>query len=238
MIEQDEIIQTQKELTEKQNQRKASVGLIKGIISDAKNFFNKLNEKVLDLKDNTFKVKVVNQIKVPDIQRIKGSVSLVEVQALLSAINSVIEGVNKVQTTLQEQTKNLDTLKPEKIDFTSVEKAIKNIPKVNIPDFPEQREEIRVNNLSELKKYFDELSKKLNINFPEINIPSYPKEIKISNFPKQEKVIEEKCIGYNWETNDNGDLTTITEYYPSGEIISTGWAIGRVKIDDRRSKKY
>ena len=46
---------------------------------------------------------------------------------------------------------------------------------------------------------------------------------------------EDKPIGFSWTKNSQGNLSTLTETYPTGKVISEGWDIGRVIVDDQRS---
>lgn len=202
------------------NDKKASVGLIKGIIDDAKEFFNGLADRVI-------------AVRLPKVQKVKGTISLKEARSLLVGINEVVKNLQQVKTEITSQTKGLSKyLKPS--DFSKLEKAIKaiKIPETKIPEYPK---DVKINNLKELKNHFDQLADKFNIKIPEVKIPDYPKSIKVSNFPKPKpEPMEEEMIGFSWQKNDLGEVTKITEEYPSGKVISTGWVLGRVKIDDQR----
>ena len=232
-----EIIQTISDENSKFAQKRATVGVIRGIIDDAKDFLDKLAKKIADsINQNSFSVKVENQIKLPETQKIDGSVSIKDMRSLIVGLDEVIKALNEVKNGAKQNAKTISNdLKPEKIDFSSLEKAIKAI---KFPDIkiPEQRKTVEVSNFNELKKYFDLLVKKFVVPAPVVNVPPFPKEIAVSNFPKPEKPIEpEKMSGFYWEKDKNGDVTTLVEKYPSGEIVSSCWNIGSVKIDDRRT---
>lgn len=233
----EEIIQLIQETTDKFTHKKATVGIIRGIITDSKEFLDKLSKKIVDsINKNVFNVKVENQIELPKVQKIDGQVSIKDMRTLVLGLNEVIKALGQVKKSAEDNTKTISkNLKPEKIDFSSLEKAVKGIkfPEVKIP---EQRKSVEVSNLNELKKYFDILAKKFNISAPVVNVPPFPKEIKVSNFPKPEKPEEpEKMTGFYWKKDEFENVTEIVEQYPSGEVISTGWSMGRVKIDDKRS---
>ena len=232
MLEPSEIIQTLKNDQDKQNQRKASVGLIKGIITDAKEFFTKLFDNITELKNSTFKVNVENQIELPETQKIEGEVSIKEIRSILLGLNEMIKGLYETKSAIEAN--KIELPEQKEVDFSSLEKAIREIPETVIPEYPEQKEEIRISNLNEITKYFQAVIEKIEgIKIPETKIPAFPKKIEISNLPEEKE--EEKCTSFSWDVNENGDLTSITENYPSGQVVSTGWALGRVKIDDKRS---
>jgi len=228
-----EIVQSLQEDQKQLDERKSKVGLIKGIITDSKDFFTKLNDKLIAVKDNIFKVNVENQIEFPKVQEVEGEVSIKDLRAVLVGLNELIK---KQSDTIKSYEKGVGelkkTLKPERIDLSSVVKAVNaiKIPEVKIP---EPLKVIEISNLKELKRYFDELAKKFDIPAPVVNVPAFPQKIEISNFPKPEP--EEAMTGFYWKKNELGDLTEIVEQYPSGEVISTGWVLGKVKINDNRN---
>ena len=237
MLNLEEIIQTLKDKEETQNSKKGIVLLIKGIISDAKEFFTGLFDKISALKDNVFRVEVKNQIELPKIQKIEGEVAVKDIRSLIIGLNEIIKKQSEVIKSYEKGVGELKkSLKPEKVDFSRLEKAVKEIkiPEVKIPQPPKA---IEITNLGELKKYFDELGKKFNIKFPDIEIPPFPKTVKVSNLAelKETKKPEPKLQSFFWEKDENGELKSLTEVYDTGEVRTTGWNLGRVKIDDKRS---
>ncbi len=234
MLQPNEIIQTLSTKNNELKTRKASVGLISGIIKDAKSFLSNLFfESVKEIKSNKYKA----EVDFPEVQKVSGTVTVSNTEfkinnlsELSGEIDKKIDELKKIQSEVVLAVKGI-----KEPDFSSLEKAVKSIkiPEVNIPEV----KEVSINNLSELKKYFDDLPKKIkfpDINIPatkEIKIPEYPKEIKVSNFPKEEK---EELIGFYWTKDDAGNLSELVEVYPRGEVVSSGWSIGRVKIDDKR----
>jgi len=232
----EEIIQTISDNRQKFSQKKATVGVIRGIIQEAKTFFSSLSGQIIDsINKNIFRVTVENQINPPEVQKIDGEVSIKDMRALVLGLDEIIKSLSEVKTSAEKNTKAVTKdLKPEKVDFSGLEKAIKAIkfPEIKIP---EQRKSVEVSNLSELKKYFDGLIKKFDVPTPVVNIPPFPEKIEVSNFPKpEEQEKEEKMTGFYWKKDENNNVTEIVEQYPSGDVVSTGWDIGRVKIDDRR----
>lgn len=239
MLEPQEIIRTrQKDKSDFENRRNIA-GVIKAITADIKAFFSGLLQKTTkDITSNKYRVIVDNQIKLPDVQMIKGKVDIENFRPVLMGINENIKKIEALKKVVEAQTKELKPIKPEKVDFSRLEKAVKGIkiPETKIPKYPTK---ISVDNLVDIKKQLAEVEKAIkNIKIPKVDIPEYPKSISVKNLkdikipePKE----EEPLMGFYWDKDSNGNLTKLVEQYPSGEVISTGWALGRVKIDDRRN---
>ncbi|MBA2706141.1 MAG: hypothetical protein H0U60_20085 [Blastocatellia bacterium] len=143
------------------------------------------------VKKNTYSVKVENQITLPEIQQVEGSVSLKEIRTLVLGLDEVVKNLKSLADTGRENTKLLSKeLKPERADFSTLEKAVKDIriPETKIPEHPKT---FAVNNFDELKKPLAELTSKLNIKFPDINIPPAPKNITVDNLEAIESLLAE-----------------------------------------------
>jgi hypothetical protein len=234
-----EIIQEQQSKSGEVNQRSSTAGLLKAIILDAKNFFTNLftnNSKML--ANNKFDVEVKNQIVLPKVQQIDGSVSIKDAKALLIGLNEIIKGIKTINDTYSKTSKGLEkSLKPEKIDFSSLLKAIEDIY------IPEPLKEVSVSNLppdttKELVAIKKEITKlKLN---PTINVETKEPKVSIDldGVKNQLKTLieavsepdDEEPTGYSWTKNSEGNLSTFTEIYSDKKIVSTGWDIGRVEI--------
>lgn len=196
-------------------------------------------------KQQTFKVNVENQIKMPDTQKVEGQVSLNEMWVLILGLSEVIKRLESVATTIEQSPKNVTHhFKPEQVDLKPLEAAIKGL-KLNVA-MPEQKDTVTVTNLAELKKPLADLASKLQIKFPDIHIPEYPKSVTVGNLTTIEKLlvalsnkeqpVEEQPLGFSWKRDSNGKLETLTEIYPSGKVISTGWNLGAVQVDDQRNR--
>lgn len=238
--EPQEIIQTLQDEEDNKKKKQGIAGIIRSAFSELTNFFNSLGTKITsEINSNTFDVRITNQKDFPDVQKISGDVTIKESRDFIIGIDAIIDSLNSVKKEFSAQTSDLSkSLKQEKTDLSPIIKAIKaiNIPETKIPKYPES---ISVNNLKDLEKLLKPLLEKIEkkeIKFPSIEIPKFPKAIEISNFPDPKDEAEEDMTGFYWNKNENGDVTEIVEQYPSGDIVSTGWAIGRIKIDDRRTK--
>ena len=180
MLGQGEIIQTLQERDEKQKSRKAQVGLISGIIDDAKKFFTKNAEYLAHLvTSKTLSVEVKNQLKLPDTQKVDGSVSIKEIKALVAGLEAVRGEVQKLEKLSTAISKLSTDLKPVPVDFSTVEKAIKaiHIPETVIPEAPET---VSISNLAEVTKAMEGFVKA--IPQPEaVVIPEYPTSIEVNN---------------------------------------------------------
>lgn len=141
------------------------------------------------VKKSTFSVNVENQVRLPETQKIEGEVSLKDFRILALGLNEVVKSLRVLSESEEKNTRLLSKeLKPEKADFTSLERAVKDIkiPEVKIP---EPRKEISVSNLSELRKPLADLASKLKIEFPAIHIPEFPENITVSNLEGIEKLL-------------------------------------------------
>lgn len=157
MLQPKEIIQT---LSSKENElktRKASVGLISGIIKDAKSFLSNLFfQSVKEIRGNKFDVEVKNPTKLPEVFKVDGEVSLKDTKAILVGLNEVVRGIDKTKKYYEEQTKRLEkSLKPEKVDFGSLEKAINDIY------IPDPVKTVSVDNFTDYNKKLDEIKKEI-----------------------------------------------------------------------------
>lgn len=125
----EEIISEQQSKSNEVTQRSSTAGLLKAITQDAKDFFTNLFKVSADkLADNKFDVEVKNQIVLPKVQQIDGSVSLKDTKALLIGLNEIVRGIEKANKTYEQSSKGLEkNLKPEKVDFSKLEQAIKDI---------------------------------------------------------------------------------------------------------------
>ena len=236
MLQPEEIIRTLQDKNEDIQNKKASIGLIGGIIDDAKSFFSNLTFQTIKLiTGNKYKV----DVDFPKVQEVEGTVNLSNNEFSVSnlkefsqELQSKIDELKLIQKEVVEAVKGI-----KQPDFSNLEKAVKSIdiPEVNIPE----TKDVSINNLPDFKKMFDELGKKLkfpDINIPEqkpVKIPDFPKEIKVSNFPKETK--EPELLSFYWNKDDTGNMTEFVEVYSNGEVVSTGWNLGRVKISDKRN---
>jgi hypothetical protein len=232
-----EIIQENKLKGGEVQQRSSTAFLLKAITIDAKNFFTNLFTGIADkLSKNKFDVEVKNQIVLPKVQQIDGTVSLKDAKALLIGINEIVNGIKTVNDTYSKSTKGLEkTLKPEKIDFSSLLKAIEGIY------IPEPLKEISVNNLKDntkeleaIKKEITKLEMKPTINVetkePKVSIDLDGVKSLLETIVKSLEVKEDEPTGYSWTKNSEGNLSTFTEIYSDKKIVSSGWDIGRVEI--------
>jgi hypothetical protein len=239
-----EIIQENKQINDGTKERSSTAGLLKAITSDAKDFFTNLFTGIAGkISKNKFSVEVANQIVLPKVQQIDGSVSIKDAKALLIGLNEIIKGIKTINDTYSKSSKGLEkSLKPEKIDFSSLLKAI------NAIEIPEPLKEIIVRNptpdtTKELVAIKKELTKlKLN---PTINVETKEPKVVIDLEgvkSRLETIVgvletkEDEPTGFSFTRNSEGNLSTLTEIYPNGKVKSEGWDLGSVKVsDDRRS---
>lgn len=240
----DIVAQRQQETADHQNLEKKKA-FESGLFTGLKVAFAEMLGTALKLvKKSTYSVKVENQIKLPAVQQVEGTVSLKEIRTLVLGLNEVVKELKTLTSTGSANTTLLSKeLKPTKVDFTALEKAVKaiKIPETVVPDYPTV---MQISNLEELKKPLENLATKFKVEAPVINIPPAPKTITVGNLEglqttlesilAKEEPTEEPLIGLSWKKDDNGNLQTLTEIYPSGTVVSTGWGIGSVKIDDQR----
>lgn len=187
MVNPQEIIRLQQEKQQAYATRKAHVGLIQGIIQDAKKFFLNLGELLVDRATaKTLTVKVDNQIELPKVQEIEGRVSLKETKDLLTGLEAVRVAVAKLSTLSKDINKLSTDLKPKPVDFSQLEKAIRaiEIPETVIPEAPDT---VSVSNLTEVVSAIHGIK----IPTPEkVVIPQYPKSISVDNLAPLGKKID------------------------------------------------
>jgi hypothetical protein len=172
-----QIIDEMRQIDDGKQERTSTAGLIKEIIKDAKQFFDDLFKKHTDkLSKNKFSVEVKNFPKPPDVQKIDGSVSLKDTKALLIGLNEIIKVVENTKKNVETQTKQLEkSLKPEKTDFSSLEKAVKEIV------IPAPLKEISVDNQIDYNEKLDLIKKeisKLKLD-PKINVETKASDVTI-----------------------------------------------------------
>ncbi len=81
-----------------------------------------------NLSKNTFDVEVKNQVKLPDIFKIDGEVWVKDTSAILANLKKIIGEISDLKNKSVSQTKSLEkNLKPEKVDFSDLEKAVKGM---------------------------------------------------------------------------------------------------------------
>lgn len=247
MLSPEEITGRVKSAIEEQKQGAKTESFHKGLFLGLKVAFAQMIGSALKtVKKNTYSVKVENQIELPKVQQIEGTISLTskDIRTLVLGLNEVVKEVRKVsEATAKSELALSKNLKPERVDFSAVEKAINaiKIPETVIPDYPTV---MQISNLAELKKPLADLAAKLKIPAPIVNVPPSPKTITVGNLDAIEalltkmstkvEVAPEEPTGYSFKRDENGNLTSFTEIYPSGKVTSTGWALGAVTITDDR----
>ena len=86
MLQPDEIIRTLQDKNEDLKNKKASIGLIGGIIDDAKSFFSNLTFQTIKLiTGNKYKV----DVDFPKVQEVEGTVSLSNNEFSVSNLNEL-----------------------------------------------------------------------------------------------------------------------------------------------------
>lgn len=234
------IIEEMKSQGDSTNQRSSTAGLIKAITLDVKNFFADLfSNSVSKLSMNKFDVEVKNPLKLPDVFKIDGSVTLKDTKALLIGLNEIVRGIEATKKHYETQTKQLEkSLKPEKVDFTKLEKAINSI------SIPEPLESTFVTNFPDYNKKLDLIQKeisKLKLD-PKINVSPTKVSIDLEGVKNQLQAIldalatpekYDEPTGYSWTKDSDGNLSSFTETYKDKKIVSSGWNLGSVKIEKR-----
>lgn len=182
-------------------------------------------------KGNTYSVKVENQLKLPDVQKISGEVTVKDLEGLILGLDQVIKSV-----------KSLPQM--ERADLSALEKAVKDIKFPDHPKMPEPLKTVEVTNLNELLKPLAKLASKLDTKSPTIHFPPPLKSVSVSNLEAIETILssiqdklekkDEDPTGFSFERDSTGKLKTLTEIYPSGSVVSTGWNLGRVTVEDNR----
>jgi len=235
-----QIIEEMQSVDNSKQERSRTANLLKAIIKNAKQFFTDLFKTLANkLTKNKFDVEVKNPTKLPDIFKIDGSVSIKDTKALLIGLNEIVRGIEATKKHYENQTKQLEkSLKPEKVDFTKLEKAINDIY------IPDPIKEISITNFTDYTKQLDLIKKeisKLKLN-PEIKVnnPAPKVSIDLEGVKSRLEAVvealtvkEDEPIGYSWTKNSEGNLSTFTEIYPDKKIISIGWDIGRVEINEK-----
>jgi hypothetical protein len=235
-----EIIAEMRVKDDGRQERTSTAGLLKAIIKDAKEFFTGLSTGLGDkLSKNKFDVEVKNQIELPEVFKVDGEVSVKDTKAILTGLNEVIRSVNATQKYYQEQTKQLSAnLKPEKTDFSKLEKAVKEI------EIPKPLEVVSVDNLIDYTRKLDEIKKeicKLKLD-PTIQVSPAKVVIDLDGVKSLLETIveslgdkEEEMTGLVFKKDSLGNVTDIIEKYPSGDVVSSGWNLGIIKVKDERS---
>lgn len=241
--EPQDLIQIIQESSKEKNDRSLVGNLIKAIINDAKKFLNELSVATLKrVFKQTYRVEVSNQIKLPNVQKIEGKVSLKEIREVVIGLNEIVKKLDTLEVTNRKSTTQLEkSLKPVENDPSPIVKAIKDI-KIPETKIPAPLSKIEITNLKELKDLLLKMLVELQKPTETVVIPPYPKTMTVGNLDKVEGLLadlnkpekEDEPIAFNFDTDDTGNLKTFTEIYPDGEVISTGWSIGRVKIKDTR----
>lgn len=235
-----EIISEMKSKSDSKQERTSTVGLLRAVIQDAKDFFTNLVYGFGDkLSKSKFDVEVKNPLKLPDVFKVDGSVSLKDTKALLIGLNEIVRGIEATKKHYEAQTKQLEkSLKPEKIDFTKLEKAINSIT------IPEPLESTFVTNFPDYNKKLDLIQKeisKLKLD-PKIEVSPAKVSIDLDGVKNQLKAIldalvtpvkDDEPTGYSWTKDSEGNLSTFTEIYSDKKIVSSGWNLGSVKIENR-----
>lgn len=246
MLSPEEITGRVKSAIEEQKQGAKTESFHKGLFLGLKVAFAQMIGSALKtVKKNTYSVKVENQVELPKVQQIEGVVTLKDIRTIVLGLNEVVKEVRKVsEATAKSELALSKNLKPERVDFSAVEKAVNaiKIPETVIPDFPTV---MQISNLAELKKPLADLASKLKIPAPIVNVPPNPKTITVGNLEAIETFLAniqsgletqptEEPTGYSFKRDENGNLVSFTEIYPSGKVTSTGWALGAVTITDDR----
>jgi hypothetical protein len=221
--------------------RTGTAGLIKFLVKDAKEFFTDLLKVSADkLAKNKFNVEVKNFPTPPEVQTIDGEVSLKDTKALLTGLNEIIKVVENTKKNVESQTKQLEkSLKPEKTDFSSLEKAVKAI------EIPKPLESVSIDNQIDYNKKLDDIKKeicKLKLD-PQIKVETKASDVVI-DLEGIKKLLqgiveslgtkEEDMIGLVFKKDEYGSVTDIIEKYPSGNVVSSGWNLGVIGITDGR----
>jgi hypothetical protein len=235
-----QIVDEQQANTGEVQQRGSTANLLKAITSDAKNFFTSLFTNIGNkLANNKFDVEVKNPTKLPDVFKVDGSVSLKDTKALLIGLNEIVRKLDVANKTYEQSSKGLEkSLKPEKVDFSSLEQAIKAI------EIPKPLKEVSVDNLQDYSNQLELIKKeisKLKLD-PKIEVKTQTPQVSIDleGVKNQLQAIiealskpEEEPIGFSWTKNPEGNLSTFTEIYPDKKIVSSGWDLGKVEVDQR-----
>lgn len=234
--------------TEKAQDKNYQGGLFHGLKVALAEMFGAVLKQI---KKYTFKVNVENQLSLPEIQKVKGSVSVDEAWGILLGLDEMLGALENLQKDFAGLVK---PLRPKEVYLDEVIKAIKTIkiPDVKVPDiklpetkFPAYPKEIAVSNLSELKKPLLDLATKIQDKLSAIEFPEFPRSLSINNLDSIKAGLDEivailstnkdeRPVGYSWERDATGRLTKFVEIYPDGRVISEGWNLGSVTINNDR----
>lgn len=127
--------------------------------------------------------------------------------------------------------------------FTELRQVVVAMREIEPPEvvMPEPKAEIKVTDLNKVVALLQRLASK-----PEakVTIPNFPRKITVDNLDEvvdkldslvdKEEKTEERATGYSFEKDESGNLSKVTEMYPSGDVVSEGWNLGRVRITDDR----
>lgn len=172
---------------------------------------------------------------------------------LFAGIDEVITNVKKLGEVLPKELKALGKVidKPKEEYWTEerLEKVLRKV-QPEFPDvvIPEPLAEVRVTNQDKVISLLEKIVKKPDFEKAVVNLPDpveFPSSMSVDNLGevvdkleilvnKSEQPVEQP-IGLSWDEDANGNLESVTEIYPSGKVVSTGWNIGRVKVKDDRT---
>jgi len=173
-------------------------------------------------------------------------------EEMLSGLDQIIVNVKKLGDVMPK----LDTLgkildKPKENYWT--EERMKKVLKDSFPKFPdikipEPKAEVRVTDLEKVTALLTKLVAKPDFQKTDITIPEqkpFPKSITVDNLgevaDKLQQLLDKEndkqpeATGFSWNEDANGNLSSFTEIYPNGKVVSEGWNVARVKVHDDRT---
>ena len=136
-----------------------------------------------------------------------------------------------------------DLLKSHEAELLQLIEIVKNIkPEVTLPSISPK---VDMPGIDKMISLLTQLVAKPSFEKTVVNTPDFPSKITVDNIGDiVDKLAvltntddkDEELTGLTFDRDANGNLITLTEIYPSGTVVSTGWNLGRVRIsDDRRS---
>lgn len=228
--------------SDNQSEQIKRMGLVQSLVFEFKDFVGNITAGLYKkLAGTKFDVEVKNQIVLPEVQKISGEVSLSDTKALLIGLNEIVRGIESAKKSHEQMSKGMEkSLAPKEMDMSCLEEAI------NAIEIPEPLKEVSVSNLKDYSDKLDAIKKeisKLKLD-PKIEVQPTKVTIDLDGLKNQLQAIldalvtpekDDEPTGFSWTKNSEGNLSTFTEIYPDGKVVSTGWDINKVEINDQRN---
>lgn len=199
-------------------------------------------------RDHTDKiVKAIGDVKLdmPEGFKLDWGITINGLKEILVGLDLTIDQVKKLTDSLPSIVDKIDQgANSDRKELSALVAAVKSIKAPTIV-IPEPLSEVKVTGQDKVVNLLTKIANKPDFEKTELQSPIFPQSItvdnlreitdKLSELVDKEAYTEDKCTGFSWDTDSNGELSTFTEMYSNGNVVSTGWNLGRVRITDDRS---